>query len=236
MKTKEINNLLKKYRSYIYKIAGNYAKDKTLLEDLVQECSIGFIKAAQNFDANKGIQFKTYAFYWMRGYILKYMRGSLNAIRIPTHLYQYINEYKESKAKLFNLLGRDPTDKEIEKYSKRLNKFRIEKIKNLDNLIPLSLDSYIDENNKSLNEFISDTIEDNFEIDSNLQREEIYKYLSRLSDKQADVIKLHYGLNKNRSQYRFTEIGKLFGCSSENVRQLEKKAIKNLRRLMKKNK
>ena len=233
MKTKEINNLLKKYKSYIYKIAGNYAKDKTLLEDLTQECFIGFIRAVKNFDVTRGIQFKTYALHWMKGYVLKYLKGKTNTIKIPGHLSKYLKEYETIKNKLSIKLGREPTDEEIVTESELLNEYYVNKVNEIENLIPLSLDYSYKEDEKPLIDIISETSIYNKSMDVNLIHEHIQKCICKLSPKQAEVIRLRFGFNKEGKYYKYIEIGRLFGCSSENIRQIEKHALNNLRNILK---
>ena len=220
----------------VVSIAKDFVTKTAPLSDLVQEGSIGLMRAAQKFEWNKGYKFSTYACWWIKQAISRYLDDKENTIRVPIHKLQQVNSYKKEVNYLQQKLGRKPTDSEVAK-DLGWSLEQVEKIKTVV-LNPISLDTSY--GNEDENFTLSDSIRDKQnqtpeeKACTKLINHQLQKDLdSYLTTKESKVIKMRFGFEDGYSQ-SLEEIGNYFGLTRERIRQIEYQAILKLRNLYKK--
>ena len=210
-------------------IAKRYTGQGILFTDLLQEGSLGLIKAASRFDYKKGFKFSTYATWWIKQTIIRAIANSSRTIRIPVHMGDKIRNLKKAIVKLSVDLGREPNNEELADYLKTTVK-KIQLTKNAIIKEPVSFDTPVAQD-LSLEDYIADNVENmpNRRIEAIDFRKDIYSALNILSDRERFIILNRFGLGGRKTK-TLEELGNILGFSKERIRQIEAEGLKKLRK------
>ena len=225
-----LDKLVKANLRFVVSVSKQYQNQGLSLPDLINEGNLGLIKAAQRFDETRGFKFISYAVWWIRQSILQALAEQSRIVRLPLNKIGAINKINKTASRLEQELEREPSYQEISEAIEMMPEEISDTMRN--NSRHLSMDAPLSANDDGGNMYDLLSNEASHNPDKGLMGEslqlEIYRALGTLSEREADVIKLYFGIG-GKHPHSMEEIAEKFDLTRERVRQIKEKAVRRLK-------
>ena len=214
----------------VVSIAKKYIGQGILFMDLVQEGSLGLIKAAEKFDYKKNFKFSTYATWWIKQTIIRAISNHSRTIRIPVHMLEKIRKYKKACSVAAYDENMEVDDETISRLS-GLDSKKIDEVKNALKKEPISLDTFVTDD-LCIQDYVEDTSYSSPENSAqmSLRKKDVKRLLNKLDEREREILTRRFGIG-NQEPKTLEQIGNDLGFSKERIRQLENIALQKLRKV-----
>lgn len=224
-----LNKLINANLRFVVSVSKQYQNQGLSLPDLINEGNLGLIKAAQRFDETRGFKFISYAVWWIRQSILQALAEQARIVRLPLNKIGSINKINKTLSNLEQEFEREPTAEEVAMELECSPRDVKESLRNSGRHV--SMDAPLSQSEDgTLYDVIDskDTPNPDQELINESLRREIERAISTLTEREANIIRLYFGLN-SKNPYTLEEIGEEFGLTRERVRQIKEKAVRRLK-------